>query len=75
MKSYLRTVTVRKAVNRFGRLGYVLINEYVKTDDIDRYNKRKHIKFIESKEAEEYLRDLDIDRIYTEDLKVLSRTW
>ena len=47
MKLYSREVTRRIPINSFGRLGFVLVREYVATDDIDRYNKRKHIKFKE----------------------------
>lgn len=75
MKYYTREITERKAVNKFGRLGYVLVNEYVKTNSIDTFNKGKRIRFVESKDAKKYLLHKDTDTIYKEDAKILSKTW
>lgn len=75
MKYYSREITERKAVNRFGRLGYVQVAEYVKTNSIDAFNKGKRIKFVESADARKYLLHKNADQVYKEDLKVLSKTW
>lgn len=72
MKYYKREVTERKAVNHFGRLGYVLIVEYVKTNNIEQFNKGKKIKYYEDQEAKKYLLHLKADIIYKEDLEVVS---
>ena len=48
MKLYERAVSKRQAINKFGKLGYVRYLEFVLTDDIEQFNKRKRIKFTES---------------------------
>lgn len=74
LKLYERQVTKRAPVNKFGRLGYVLVSEKIATEDIEKYNKRKHIKFKE-------IADQDVacafipDQVYETQLKVLSKTW
>lgn len=45
MKYYDRYVTKREAINRFGKLGYVMYREVVLTDDISQFNYKKRIKF------------------------------
>ena len=45
MKLYSRLVTKREAINRFGKLGYVLKLELVRTEHIEKYNHRKRIMF------------------------------
>ena len=48
MKLYSRIITVPEARDHMtGKLIYTPYREYVYTDDIDRYNKRKRIKFAE----------------------------
>lgn len=72
MKLYSREVTRRMPVNRFGRLGFILVREYVATDDIDPYNKRKHIKFTECDgDPEGFLPD----QITPVEIKKISRSW
>lgn len=75
MKYYKRELTKRTEVNRFGRLGYVALTEYVKTNDIDKFNKGKRIKFNESKDAKRFLLHLEKDRVYELEGETLSRTW
>ena len=75
MKYYSREITERKPVNRFGRLGFVQVVEYVKTNDITPFNKGKKIRFLEDKDARKYLLHLEKDTVYSEDIKTLSRTW
>lgn len=53
MKLYSRLVTKREAINRFGKLGYVLKIELVRTEHIEKYNHRKRIMFGE--ETSEYV--------------------
>lgn len=72
MKLYSREVTRRMQVNRFGRLGFVLVREYVATEDIDRYNKRKHVKF---KECDGDPEGFLPDQITPVEIKKISRTW
>ena len=45
MKYYHRSITERKPINKYGKLGYVTVDEYVKTNDIEKHNKGKRIKF------------------------------
>lgn len=47
MKTYSRKILKRAKINRYGKLGYVEVKECVKTDNIDRFNKGKRIKFTE----------------------------
>ena len=75
MKSYSREVTAREAVNRFGKICYVLKKECVKTDDITPFNKGKKIRFREDPEMDIYLKKLEQDTVYTEVVKILSKTW
>lgn len=73
MKYYSRELTERKIINKFGRLGYVLIKEYVKTNNIEPFNKGKRIKFAESPEAKKYLLHKDKDKVYKEEGETVSR--
>lgn len=75
MKYYARTVLVRKPVNKFGRLGYVETEEYVKTNDIAKFNKGKRIPFYESESARQALRSKDkqADKVYQEEKTIVSR--
>lgn len=73
MKYYSREVTERKPINSYGRLGYVLVTEYVKTNDIDRFNKGKRIIFTESKQARTYLYHLEANKVYKVTGEVVSR--
>lgn len=49
MKYYERQITKREPINRFGKLGYIAYTQYVKTNDIEKFNKGKKIKFVEIK--------------------------
>ena len=64
MKYYRRVITRRVPVNDFGKLGYVPYVEYVKTDDIDRFNYRKVKKYTETNEPAAYLMCEMPDRVY-----------
>ena len=75
MKYYKREVTRRDSVNRFGRMGYILVAEYVKTNDIAPFNKGKRIRFTEDKEAKRFLLHKAVDTVYQEDIKTVSKTW
>ena len=75
MKYYERTTTRRGSVNRFGRIGFIQVKQYVKTNDIKPFNYAKEIKFSESDEAKKYLLHREKDIVYEEDIKILSRTW
>ena len=66
MKYYSREVTKREPINRFGKLGFVLYKEMVKTNDIDKFNKNKRIKFTEDEEARKYLYHKNSNIIYSE---------
>ena len=66
MKYYSRKITKREPINRFGKLGFVLYKEMVKTNDIDKFNKNKRIKFAEDEEARKYLYHKDKNRVYCE---------
>ena len=70
MKYYSRIVTKREKINRFGKLGYVPYLEYVKTNDIDKFNKRKRILFVENDEVKRELRKLEKDKIYERKVEV-----
>ena len=66
MKYYIREVTKREKINKYGKIGYVLYNEMVKTNNIDKFNKGKQIKFEEdNKQARDYLYHRAIDTVYT----------
>lgn len=73
MKYFSREITERKPINRFGRLGYVAITEYVKTNDITPFNRGKRIRFEENQEAKKYLLHLEKDTVYREEGEILSR--
>lgn len=45
MLYFKRQVTKREAINRWGKLGYIVYDEYVKTRDIAPLNKGLRIKF------------------------------
>ena len=47
MKYYERHYTKREAINRFGKLGYVPYTAYLKTNNIDKFNKGLHNRFVE----------------------------
>ena len=74
-RMYNREVTKREAVNKFGRLGYVLYSETVVTDDIDKYNARKKIKYREVTAEDDVIAAYIPDQIYTRKIKTLSKTW
>lgn len=65
MKNYYREVTVREPVNRFGKLGFKPVAEFVRTDDIAPYNKYKKIRFVECNDLRYMPQSVDIvERIY-----------
>jgi len=66
MKYYERHLTKREAINRFGKIGYVPYVEYVKTLNIDKFNKGKRIKFEESARARKVLYHLEANTVYEE---------
>jgi|WetSurMetagenome_2_1015567.scaffolds.fasta_scaffold1607041_1 hypothetical protein len=47
LRYYVRSVYKREPINHFGKLGYVLHDEFVKTANIERFNYKKKIKFAE----------------------------
>lgn len=68
MKYYSRIVTVREKINRFGKLGYVPYLEYVKTNEVEKFNKRKRIKFEEDDNVRKELRKLNKDCVYRKEV-------
>ena len=64
MKYYRREITRRVPMNEFGKFGYVAYVEYVKTDDIARFNYRKVKKYAETDEPAAYLMCEKPDRVY-----------
>ena len=66
MKYYSREITKREPVNRFGKIGFVLYTQYVKTNDINRFNKGKRIKFEENADARKYLYHKKDNEIFEE---------
>lgn len=69
MKYYARYVINRVEINRFRKLGYRKQLETLKTNNIDKFNKGKKIRFTETTNTEiiKELRHLDVDKVYTED--------
>lgn len=68
MKYYSREITKREPINRFGKLGFVLYKEMVKTNNIEQFNKGKRIKFEEDLEAKKYLYHKDKNYVYSEEV-------
>ena len=66
MKYYSRKVTKREPIDRFGKLGFVLYKEMVKTNNIEQFNKGKRIKFEEDLEVRQYLYHKDENYVYSE---------
>ena len=66
MKYYSRQITKREAINRFGKLGFVLYTQYVKTNDIEKFNKGKRIRFVENADARKYLYHKKDNEIFEE---------
>lgn len=70
MKLYYRIVTHRVSINNFGKLGFKPFKEYVLTNDIQKHNYKKRIKFEECYEDyEKVCSDLNVvdmkaDKIY-----------
>lgn len=46
-KYYHRVVTRRESINRWGKLGYIAYDEFVKTSDVTPFNKGLKIRFQE----------------------------
>lgn len=70
MKYYSRIVTKREAINRFGKLGYVPYLEYVKTNDISKFNKNKRILFVEDEKVRKELRKLEKNKVYDRKVEI-----
>lgn len=71
MKYYSREVTQREAINRFGKLGFVLYVKFFKTNNdevVEKFNKGKRIRFseTENKDIIKSLRASEKDKIYKE---------
>lgn len=71
MKYYSREVTQREAINRFGKLGFVLYVEFFKTNNdevVEKFNKGKRIRFSETEDKDiiKRLRAGEKDKIYKE---------
>jgi len=65
MNYYERTITVREPINKYGKLGYITAQEFVKTNNIEKFNKGKKIKFKESINAKHFLRiGKVVDQVY-----------
>ena len=74
MKCYMREVVQRVPINQFNKLGYILVKEFVKTDDISKFNYRKRIKFKDADvNTEKELQGLRGDEVYRKELKVVAR--
>ena len=74
MKCYMREVVQRVPINDFNKLGYVLVKEFVKTDEIEKFNYRKRIKFVSADaETEKELQGLRDNEVYRKELKIVSR--
>jgi|GEM_PF-6049539 hypothetical protein len=72
MKYYKRSVTKRGSINSSGKLGYFTSNEFVKTNNIDSFNKGKRIPFCESIEAKRRLLHEPKDLVVADDVKPSS---
>lgn len=77
MKAYERYIKVRKPINRFGKLGYVGTYEYVLTDEIETFNYKKKIRFIQTREAAAFFQDplKKPDTVYQVEEPYKGRTW
>ena len=74
MKCYMREVVQRVPINQFNKLGYILVKEFVKTDDISKFNYRKRIKFKDADvNTEKELKGLRGEEVYRKELKVVAR--
>ena len=74
MKCYMSEVVQRVPINQFNKLGYILVKEFVKTDDISKFNYRKRIKFKDADvNTEKELQGLRGDEVYRKELKVVAR--
>lgn len=68
MKYFIRKVTRREAINRFGKIGYPSYFEYFKTNDEDfirRANAGKRIRFEPVKREARFLH-IEANKIYEE---------
>lgn len=52
MKYFKREVTKRETINHYGKIGYPIYYEIVKTNDITPFNKGKRIYFLETSKEE-----------------------
>lgn len=64
MKYYERTLTKRKACGSYGKLLYINVTEYVKTNNVEEFNKGKRIKFLETSNAKKFLLHKEKDYVY-----------
>lgn len=70
MKYFKREITKREAINSFGRIGYPVYYEIVKTNDITPFNKGKRIYFWEiskedAKKIAGNLKKIKKDNVYS----------
>lgn len=72
---YTRLITKREPINRFGKLGFVLYRQIVKTDDIEPFNKGKRIRFEPSMNMREHEKYMDIRKnvVIEEFVDIVSR--
>lgn len=73
MNIYAREVIKRVKINGFGKLGFRKVVEFVRTNDIEPFNKGKRIKFLKFENLSELLNFYDIqcnDFSFIEDNKV-----
>lgn len=74
MHVYDRQVVKRVDVNYKHPTGWILVKEMIRTDNIDKYNYRKKVKFeIGDLETSIYLDGLSSDFIFTKKLKDIEK--
>lgn len=70
---YGREITKRVKINRFGKLSYRKVVEFIRTNDIEPFNKGKRIKFKKFENLSEFLKFYNIqcnDFSFLEDNKI-----
>ena len=68
MKYYQRKILIRKAINKYGKMGYVEAYEFIKTNDIEPFNKGLRVRFVEGgRDCRYYLLHKEIDKVYQEE--------
>lgn len=69
MKYYEKTSYSQNYDQPLWKLGYIPKKEFVKTNNIDKFNKGKKIKFQETQEAKRLLCHLDKDVVYSTEVE------